>query len=185
MASAYAESPPQSNPVSIPIRIVDTADSLVFAQPMLDAFAAAPSGRLAVIETTRAHVSVLTQLRRQIRLGEPAFDAAFVALDGLYAAAKVTGPLDASGNTTIDLSSLDRRSLFAIATNNGGKFTSDEQSVASTELNNRFNAALAPAVEGFPPTQQFPELTEAQALISLLRRFPARLIIRYPSNLIS
>jgi hypothetical protein len=66
-------------------------------------------------------------------------------LDGLYAAAKVTGPLDASGNTTVDLSSLDRRSLFAIATNNGGKFTSDEQSVASTELNNRFNAALAPA----------------------------------------
>src|SRR3981081_4450432 len=66
-------------------------------------------------------------------------------LDRLYAAAKVTGPLDASGNTTIDLSSLDRRSLFAIATNNGGKFTPDEQSVAATELNNRFNAALAPA----------------------------------------
>jgi hypothetical protein len=66
-------------------------------------------------------------------------------LDGLYAAAKVTGPLDAAGNATIDLSSLDRRSLFAIATNNAGKFSTDEQSVASTELNNRFNAALAPA----------------------------------------
>jgi hypothetical protein len=67
------------------------------------------------------------------------------ALDGLYAAAKVTGPLDTSGNTTIDLSSLDRRSLFAIATNNAGKFTPDEQTVASSELNNRFNAAMAPA----------------------------------------
>jgi hypothetical protein len=66
-------------------------------------------------------------------------------LDGLYAAAKVTGPLDAAGSATIDLSSLDRRSLFAIASNNAGKFTADEQSVASTELNNRFNAALAPA----------------------------------------
>jgi hypothetical protein len=66
-------------------------------------------------------------------------------LDGLYAAAKVTGPLDAAGNTTIDLSSLDRRSLFAIAGNNAGKFTADEQSAAATELNNRFNAALAPA----------------------------------------
>jgi hypothetical protein len=66
-------------------------------------------------------------------------------LDGLYAAAKVTGPLDAAGNATIDLSSLDRRSLFAIASNNAGKFTGDEQSVASAELNNRFNAALAPA----------------------------------------
>ena len=29
-------------------------------------------------------------------------------------------------------------------------------------------AVLAPAVEGFPPTQQFPELTEAQALLSPL-----------------
>ena len=31
------------------------------------------------------------------------------------------------------------------------------------------NAVLAPAVEGFPPTRQFPELAEAQALISALR----------------
>jgi predicted ATPase len=28
------------------------------------------------------------------------------------------------------------------------------------------HAVLAPAVEGFPPTRQFPELTEAQALLS-------------------
>jgi predicted ATPase len=30
------------------------------------------------------------------------------------------------------------------------------------------HAALAPAVEGFPPTEQFPELAEAQALLSAL-----------------
>jgi tetratricopeptide (TPR) repeat protein len=30
------------------------------------------------------------------------------------------------------------------------------------------HAALAPAVEGFPPTQQFPELTEAQTLLAVL-----------------
>ena len=30
------------------------------------------------------------------------------------------------------------------------------------------NAVLAPAVEGFPPTQQFPELAEAQALLLAL-----------------
>jgi len=29
-------------------------------------------------------------------------------------------------------------------------------------------AVLAPAVEGFPPTQQFPELAEAQALLAAL-----------------
>ena len=32
------------------------------------------------------------------------------------------------------------------------------------------HAALAPAVDGFPPTQQFPELTEAQALVAALSR---------------
>jgi predicted ATPase len=30
------------------------------------------------------------------------------------------------------------------------------------------HAVLVPAVEGFPPTQQFPELTEAQTLLSAL-----------------
>ncbi len=57
----------------------------------------------------------------------------------------MTKPIDDAGNLTIDLSSLDRRSLFAIATNNGGKFSADEQAVASKELGNRFNTALAPA----------------------------------------
>jgi predicted ATPase len=32
------------------------------------------------------------------------------------------------------------------------------------------HAVLAPAVESFPPTQQFPELTEAQALLAVLSR---------------
>jgi len=32
------------------------------------------------------------------------------------------------------------------------------------------HAVLAPAVEGFPPTRQFPELTEAQTLLAALSR---------------
>jgi predicted ATPase len=32
------------------------------------------------------------------------------------------------------------------------------------------HAVLAPAIEGSPPTQQFPELTEAQALLAALSR---------------
>jgi len=32
------------------------------------------------------------------------------------------------------------------------------------------HALLAPAVDGFPPTRQFPELAEAQALLSGLSR---------------
>ena len=88
-------------------------------------------------------------------------DDARSALDGLYAAAKVKGPIGDDGKTTIDLSSLDRRSLFAIATNNGGKFTPDEQQVASTELGNRFNAALAPAAATSKLTGDFSSLYKA------------------------
>src|SRR4030081_2560975 len=80
------------------------------------------------------------------------------ALDGLYAAAKVKGPIGADGKTTIDLSSLDRRSLFAIATNNGGKFSPDEQKAANTELSKRFNDALAPAAATSKLTGDFSSL---------------------------
>ncbi len=39
----------------------------------------------------------------------------------------------------------------------------------STNRDADAHTVLAPAVEGFPPTQQFPELTEAQALLGALR----------------
>ena len=83
------------------------------------------------------------------------------ALDGLYAAAGVKGPIAADGTTTIDLSSLDRRALFAILTNNGGKFSPDEQKAANTELGNRFNAALAPATATAKLTGDFSSLYQA------------------------
>jgi hypothetical protein len=92
---------------------------------------AAARAQLANAPTSKSFAAVTTDARS--------------ALDGLYAAANVKGPIDANGQTTVDLSSLDRRSLFAIATNNGGKFSPDEQKAASTELGNRFNQALAPA----------------------------------------
>lgn len=76
-------------------------------------------------------------------------------LDKLYATAKVTGPLGADGAATIDLASLDRRSLFAIATNNGGTFTPDEQKVASNELTSRFNTALSPAAAATSMTKNY------------------------------
>ena len=67
-----------------------------------------------------------------------------ITLDRLYTVAGVKGPI-VDGETTIDLSTLDRRSLFAISTNNGGKFTPDEQAVAATELKQRFDKALEPS----------------------------------------
>jgi predicted ATPase len=38
----------------------------------------------------------------------------------------------------------------------------------ATNRDSGAHAVLAPAVEGFPPTHQFPELTEAQALLAAL-----------------
>jgi hypothetical protein len=83
------------------------------------------------------------------------------ALDGLYAAANVKGPIGADGKTTIDLTSFDRRALFAMLTNNGGKFSLDEQKAANTELGNRFNAALAPATATAQLTGDFSSLYRA------------------------
>ena len=68
-----------------------------------------------------------------------------VTLDRLYTVAGVKAPI-VDGKTTINLSTLDRRSLFAISTNNAGKFTPDEQAVAATELKQRFATALAPSL---------------------------------------
>lgn len=85
------------------------------------------------------------------------------ALDGLYTAAKVKGPYDASGKLTVDLAALDRRALFAIATNNGGGFSADEQKAASAELAQRFNAAMAPAAGTAKLTGNFAGLYKAAA----------------------
>jgi hypothetical protein len=83
------------------------------------------------------------------------------ALDGLYSAAKATGPVDADGKLAVDLSSLDRRALFAIATNNAGKFTAAEQGVAASALGDRFSAALAPSAATAQLTGDFSGLYQA------------------------
>src|SRR3954452_421702 len=83
------------------------------------------------------------------------------ALDALYAAAKVEGPIGTDGKTTVDLSSLDRRSLFAIATNNGGKFSPDEQKAATSQLGNRFTNVRAPPAATAKLTGDFSSLYNA------------------------
>jgi hypothetical protein len=67
------------------------------------------------------------------------------ALDDLYKEEGVTVPI-ADGKPTVDLSGLDRRAIYAIASNSEGLFTTDEQSVAAQELQNRFDAAMGPAL---------------------------------------
>lgn len=63
------------------------------------------------------------------------------ALDKLLTDAKVTSPMK-DGKPAIDLSSLDRRALYAVVSNASGKFTDDERPAAAINLSNRFDAAL-------------------------------------------
>ncbi|MGX7742281.1 hypothetical protein [Rhodopseudomonas parapalustris] len=69
------------------------------------------------------------------------------AVDKLYKAANVTAPYNDSGKPTIDLSGLDRRAQFAIASNAGGRFTDAEQTLAATTRISQFNDALSPATQ--------------------------------------
>jgi hypothetical protein len=67
------------------------------------------------------------------------------ALDNLLSEAGLTSPLK-EGKLAIDLSSFDRRALFAIVANSESEFTEDERSAAAKELVARFDAALVGAL---------------------------------------
>jgi hypothetical protein len=147
MGSAYARAAATQPSLASVLSVADSAN-----QPDTNAatnltLSDAARARLANASTLKDFTTVTADAR--------------TALDGLYAAAKVKGPIGADGKTTIDLSSLDRRSLFAIATNNGGKFSPDEQKAANTELGNRFNDALAPAAATSKLTGDFSSVYKA------------------------
>lgn len=79
------------------------------------------------------------------------------ALDNLYKTANVTSPF-ADDETVIDISSLDRRAVYAIASNSQGLFTADEQKLAAQELQKRFDAAMKPALEAAKLLNDFSSL---------------------------
>ncbi|MBC7668666.1 MAG: hypothetical protein H7236_09505, partial [Gemmatimonadaceae bacterium] len=71
--------------------------------------------------------------------------SARTALDKLLSDAKATSALK-DGKATISLAGLDRRSLYAIASNKGGKFPIEEQVVATLQMKATRDASLsAPA----------------------------------------
>lgn len=67
------------------------------------------------------------------------------ARTAITARLKAAGAANAlkDGNATIDLSSLDRRTLFAVASNKGGQFPIEQQVVASLTLKARQDSVLA------------------------------------------
>jgi hypothetical protein len=84
-------------------------------------------------------------------------------LDQLLAAAGVKTPVNPKGDTTIDLSGLDGRTLFAIASNSQNVFTADEQTVAAQEIQNRFDAMIKPRLAASDLTGNYTDVYKAAA----------------------
>jgi hypothetical protein len=82
------------------------------------------------------------------------------ALDKLLAAAKATSALK-DGKATIDVSGMDRRTLFAIASNKGGKFSIEEQVVASLQMKANRDTAMSAAASAMRVTGDYAGLYKA------------------------
>ncbi len=82
------------------------------------------------------------------------------ALDKLLAGAKATSALK-DGKATIDVSGLDRRTLYAIASNHGGKFSIEEQVVASLQMKATRDASLSASASAMRVTGDYVGLYKA------------------------
>jgi hypothetical protein len=96
----------------------DSATNITLSDAAKSAAAGTPKDFSAVIDDARAEITKL-----------------------LLAASATSAYKD--GKPTIDLSGLDRREVFAAASNAGGHFTEDEQKLATAEFQRRFDSAMA------------------------------------------
>jgi hypothetical protein len=103
---------------------------------------AANNATAAVNVTLSAEAQAALKAQTDTRTTDGVVAEARGAIDALLKAAKATTALK-DGKATIDLSDLDRRELYAIASNRGGKFAMEEQVVAALELKARQSDALA------------------------------------------
>lgn len=82
------------------------------------------------------------------------------ALDKLLLAGDLTSPYR-NDKLAINLSELDRREIFAVATNSEDRFTADEQRAAGGELAQRFDDAMAGPAAVARVTDEMIDLYEA------------------------
>lgn len=131
-----------------------SSSSLSYAQILANAQKAAHSATTSAVNTggstsgSSSATNIALSAEAQAALASIERDFATVTtdarthLDTLLVDQKLTSPLT-DGKLTADLSKVDRRELYAISTNSGQKFTADEQKAAQTELQNRFDTAMA------------------------------------------
>ena len=102
------------------------------------------SSSSATLVTLSAEAQALLSAQSQVADFATVIADTRATLDALYKEAGLTGPLNASGEQKIYFDKLDRRALFAMATNGGQTFSVDEQNLAKAELQARFDEVLKP-----------------------------------------
>lgn len=124
------------------------------------ATAAAKTNGSSVNVTLSAEAQAALAAQTDNRTTDAVVADARAALDKLLAGAKATSALK-DGKATIDVSGLDRRSLYAIASNKGGKFSIEEQVVASLQMKANRDTALAAATSAMRVTGDYAGLYKA------------------------
>jgi hypothetical protein len=143
--SAYARTTAVTDPLVTGVTTPASTDATNIT--LSDAARAALASQSATQTATKTFIAVTADTR--------------AALDALYKAANVAGPLDKDGKPTIDLSSLDGRSLYAIASNSQGKFTFDEQGLAVQAMQDRFDNAIKPKLAASDLTGNYSDVYKA------------------------
>jgi len=122
--------------------------------------AAAKTSGSSVNVTLSAQAQAALAAQTDSRTTDAVVASARSALDKLLADAKATSALK-DGKATIDVSGLDRRSLYAIASNKGGKFPIEEQVVASLQLKANRDTALSASASAMRVTGDYAGLYKA------------------------
>jgi hypothetical protein len=122
--------------------------------------AAAKTNASSVNITLSAQAQAALAAQTDTRTTDAVVGAARTALDKLLADAKATSALK-NGKPTIDVSGLDRRSLYAIASNQGGKFPIEEQVVASLQMKANRDASLSASASAMRVTGDYTGLYKA------------------------
>ena len=121
---------------------------------------AASNGGSSVNVTLSAEAKAALAAQTDSRSIDAVVSQARASLDSLLAAAKATSALK-DGKATIDVSGLDRRSLYAIASNKGGGFSVEEQVVATLQMNATRDTALSAPASAMRVTGDYAGLYKA------------------------
>lgn len=137
-----------------------TAASTTTTSAQADTAAAAKSSGSSVNVTLSAAAQAALAAQTDTRTTDAVVASARSGLDKLLSDAKASSALK-DGKATINVSGLDRRSLYAIASNKGGKFSIEEQVVATLQMKSNRDASLSASASAMRVTGDYAGLYKA------------------------